>query len=152
MSHFGIIKRVLGIGFQCSHDVGELKVISVSQTRGSAQKKGLLCGHVERPVLRVSETKENSGRQFWGYVYYEVKDECQFFRWADPEAESEDPHVARLKRKVVVLKADVKASEWKLKVAAVLGMVGWVGCLFCWLQVSLNHKQSLPCLLPLKMG
>ncbi|XP_016169024.1 uncharacterized protein LOC107611631 [Arachis ipaensis] len=99
-----------------------------SRRRGSAQKKGILCGHGERPVLRVSRTKENPGRRFWGCVYYEVNDECEFFRWEDPEAGSEDPHVARLKRKVVDLKADVKASEWKLKVAAVLGMVGWVAC------------------------
>ncbi|RYR67900.1 hypothetical protein Ahy_A03g014357 [Arachis hypogaea] len=111
-----------------------------SRTRGSGQKRGLLCEHGERPVLRVSGMKENPGQRFWGYVYYEVKDECQFFRWADPEAETEDPQVARLKRKVVALKANVKASEWKLMVAVVLGMVGWVGCLFLWLPVSLNHK------------
>ncbi|XP_020963942.1 uncharacterized protein LOC110265333 [Arachis ipaensis] len=99
-----------------------------AQSRGSAQKRGILCGHRERPVLRVFGTKENSGRRFWGCVYYEVNDQCQFFCWTDPESESEDPHVARLKRKVVALKADVKASEWKLKVAVVFGMVGWVGC------------------------
>ncbi|XP_016173512.1 uncharacterized protein LOC107616021 [Arachis ipaensis] len=99
-----------------------------SRSRGSAQKRGILCGHGERPVLRVSGTKENPGRRFWGCVYYEVNDECHFFRWAIPEAGSEDPHVVRLKRKVVVLKADMKACEWKLKVAAVFGMVGWVGC------------------------
>ncbi|XP_015941649.1 uncharacterized protein LOC107467126 [Arachis duranensis] len=104
-----------------------------SRTRGSAQKRGILCGHGERPVLRVSGTKENSCRRFWSCVYYEVKDECQFFCWVDPEAESKDPYVARLKRKVVALKADMKASEWKLKVAAMLGMVDWDGCLFCWL-------------------
>ncbi|RYQ92557.1 hypothetical protein Ahy_B09g098787 [Arachis hypogaea] len=108
-----------------------------SRTRGSTQKRGLLCGHGERPVLRISEMKDNPGRQFWGCVYYEVKEECQFFRWTDPEAETEDPQVARLKKKVVALKANVKASEWKLKVAAVLGMVGWVGCLFLWLQETL---------------
>ncbi|RYQ94625.1 hypothetical protein Ahy_B08g089560 [Arachis hypogaea] len=113
-----------------------------SRRRGSAQKKGILCGHGERPVLRVSRTKENPGRRFWGCVYYEVNDECEFFHWEDPEAGSEDPHVARLKRKVVDLKADVKASEWKLKVAAVLGMVGWVACVCCWLQVLLNHNQD----------
>ncbi|RYQ95562.1 hypothetical protein Ahy_B08g090903 [Arachis hypogaea] len=123
-----------------------------AQSRGSAQKRGILCGHRERPVLRVFGTKENSGRRFWGCVYYEVNDQCQFFCWTDPESESEDPHVARLKRKVVALKADVKASEWKLKVAVVFGMVGWVGCVCCWLQVLLNHNQGLPCLVPLKLG
>ncbi|RYR18006.1 hypothetical protein Ahy_B03g062646 [Arachis hypogaea] len=98
------------------------------RSRESAQKRRILCGYGERPVLRVSGTKENSGRRFWGCVYYEVNDECQFFRWADPEVGSEDLHVARLKRKVVALKADVKAFEWKLKVACVFGMVGWVAC------------------------
>ncbi|XP_015934633.1 uncharacterized protein LOC107460760 [Arachis duranensis] len=123
-----------------------------SRSRGSGQKRGVLCGHGERPVLRVSGTKENPGRRFWGCVYYEVNEECQFFRWADPEAGSEDPHVTRLKRKVVALKADVKASEWKLKVAAMLCLVGWVGCLCCWLQGLLNQNLGLPCLVPLKLG
>ncbi|RYR65097.1 hypothetical protein Ahy_A03g011089 [Arachis hypogaea] len=123
-----------------------------SRRRGSAQKKGILCGHGERPVLRVFGTKENPGRRFWGCVYYEVNDESEIFRWTDPEAGSEDLHVARLKRKVVDLKADVKTSEWKLKVAAVLGMVGWVACVCCWLQVLLNHNQGVPCFVPLKLG
>ncbi|XP_016164850.1 uncharacterized protein LOC107607401 [Arachis ipaensis] len=123
-----------------------------SRRRGSAQKKGVLCGHRERPVLRVSGTKENTGRRFWGCVYYEVNYEYEFFRWADPEGGSEDSHVARLKRKVADLKAGVKASEWKLKVAAVLGMVGWVACVCLWLQVLLSHNQGVPCLVPLKLG
>ncbi|RYQ91967.1 hypothetical protein Ahy_B09g098044 isoform A [Arachis hypogaea] len=99
-----------------------------SRSSEFGQKRGILCGHRERPVLRVSRTKENPGCRFWDCVYYEVNDECQFFRWADPEAGSEDPYIARLKRKVVALKADVKASEWKLKVAAVFCLVGWVSC------------------------
>ncbi|XP_015953321.1 uncharacterized protein LOC107477764 [Arachis duranensis] len=105
-----------------------------SQSRGSTQKKGLLCGYGERPVVQILGTKDNPGRRFWGCVYYEVKEECQFFRWEDPEAETEDPQVARLKRKVVALKTNVKASKWKLKVAAMLGMVG--------MQYLLNIKMK----------
>ncbi|QHN91582.1 uncharacterized protein DS421_17g576120 [Arachis hypogaea] len=78
------------------------------RSRSSAQKRELVCGHGERPI----------------------QEECDFFRWADPEAESEDPHVARMKRKVAALKAKVRDIEWKFKVAAVLGISGWV-VLFC---------------------
>ncbi|QHO13241.1 uncharacterized protein LOC107641228 [Arachis ipaensis] len=92
-----------------------------SQSRSSAQKRELLCGHGERPVLKISGTKNNPRRGFWGCVYYEIKEECEFFRWADPEAESENPQVARMKRKVAALKTKVRDIEWKFKVAAVLG-------------------------------
>ncbi|RYR14175.1 hypothetical protein Ahy_B04g070781 [Arachis hypogaea] len=102
----------------------------LSRCRSSAQKKELLYGHGERPVLQILGTKNNFGRQFWGCVYYEIKEECEFFRWADPEGESENPQVASLRRKVVALKAKVMEAEWKLKVAAVLGMVGWIGFFF----------------------
>ncbi|RYQ96042.1 hypothetical protein Ahy_B08g091509 [Arachis hypogaea] len=83
------------------------------RSRSSAQKKELVCGHGERPVLRISGTRNNSGRRFWGCVYYEIRiqEVCDFFRWTDPEAKSEDPHVARMKRKVAALKAKVRDSE-----------------------------------------
>ncbi|RYR35531.1 hypothetical protein Ahy_A10g050682 [Arachis hypogaea] len=79
-----------------------------SRSRSSAQKRELLCGHGERLVLRISGTKNNPGRRFWGCVYYEIKEEYEFFRWADPEVDSEDPQVARMKRKVMALKAKVR--------------------------------------------
>ncbi|RYQ87053.1 hypothetical protein Ahy_B09g094542 [Arachis hypogaea] len=82
-----------------------------SRSRSSAQKMELLCGHGERPVLRISGTKNNPDQRFWGCVYYDIKEECQFFRWAYPEAEIEDPQVARLKRKVAALKAKVRDFE-----------------------------------------
>ncbi|RYR09617.1 hypothetical protein Ahy_B05g077988 [Arachis hypogaea] len=77
------------------------------RSRSSVQKRELVCGHGERPVLRISGMRNNPGRRFWGCVYYE--EECDFFRWTDPEAESEDPHVAKMKRKVAALKAKVRA-------------------------------------------
>ncbi|XP_016199163.1 uncharacterized protein LOC107640128 [Arachis ipaensis] len=106
-----------------------------SRSRSSVQKRELLCGHGERPLLQTSGTKNNTGRRFWGCVYYEIKEEFEFFRWADLEGESEDPQVVRLKRKILALKAKVRDIEWKLKVAAVLGKVGWIslfvsGCRF----------------------
>ncbi|QHO16331.1 uncharacterized protein DS421_10g302600 [Arachis hypogaea] len=65
----------------------------------------------------------------------QIQEECDFFRWADPKAEGEDPHVAKMKRKVAALKAKVRDIEWKFKVAEVLGISGWV-VLFCfWSQI-----------------
>ncbi|RYR26102.1 hypothetical protein Ahy_B02g060260 [Arachis hypogaea] len=90
------------------------------QSRLSAQKRELVCGHGERPVLRILGTRNNPERRFWWCVYYEIQDECDFFRWTNPEAESEDPHAARMKRKVAALKEKVRDIEWKFKVAAVL--------------------------------
>ncbi|XP_052119041.1 uncharacterized protein LOC127748500 [Arachis duranensis] len=116
-----------------------------SRSRSSAQKRELLCGHDKRLVLRISGTKNNPVRRFWGYVYYEIKEECEFFRWTDPEAEAEDPLVARMKKKVAALKAKVRDIEWKFKVAAALGTVGWVGLFLFWLQIWLNQRQGLSC-------
>ncbi|RYR44499.1 hypothetical protein Ahy_A08g040827 [Arachis hypogaea] len=96
------------------------------RSRSSAQKRELVYRHGERPVLRVLGTRNNSGRRFWGCVYYEIQEECDFFRWADPEADSDDPHVARMKRKVGALKAKVRDIKWKFNVAAMLGIFGWV--------------------------
>ncbi|QHO08541.1 uncharacterized protein DS421_14g473550 [Arachis hypogaea] len=122
------------------------------RSRSSAQKRELVCGHGERPVLRISGTKNNPGRRFWGCVYYEIQEECDFFQWTDPEAESEDPHVARMKRKVATLKAKVRDIEWKFKVAAVLGILGWV-VLFCfWSQIWFNQREGVACVMPLKYG
>ncbi|XP_057760885.1 uncharacterized protein LOC130981305 [Arachis stenosperma] len=95
------------------------------QSRSSAQKRELVCRHGERPVLRVSGTRNNPGRRFWGCVYYEIQEECDIFRWVDPETDSDDPHVARMKRKVAAMKAKVRDNEWKFKVAAVLGIFGF---------------------------
>ncbi|RYR17235.1 hypothetical protein Ahy_B03g062003 [Arachis hypogaea] len=81
------------------------------QSRSSAQKRELVCRHGERPVLRVSGTRNNPERRFWGCVYYEIQEECDFFRWADPEADSDDPHVARMKRKLAAMKAKVRDIE-----------------------------------------
>ncbi|MED6223412.1 hypothetical protein PIB30_073733 [Stylosanthes scabra] len=43
-----------------------------SRSIGSTHRTMLLCHHGERPVLRVSGTKENPGRRFWGCVCYAV--------------------------------------------------------------------------------
>ncbi|QHO22748.1 DNA-(apurinic or apyrimidinic site) lyase [Arachis hypogaea] len=122
------------------------------QSRSSAPKRELVCRHGERPVLRVSGTRNNPGRRFWGCVYYEIQEECDFFRWADPEADSDDPHVARMKRKVAAMKAKVRDVEWKFKVAAGLGIFGWA-VLFCFLwQIWFSQRQGVACVMPLKYG
>ncbi|QHN99396.1 uncharacterized protein DS421_13g397470 [Arachis hypogaea] len=119
------------------------------QSRSSAPKRELVCRHGERPVLRVSGTRNNPGQRFWGCVYYE---ECDFFRWTDPKTDSDDPHVARMKRKVAAMKAKVRDVEWKFKVAAVLGIFGWA-VLFCFLwQIWFSQRQGVACVMPLKYG
>ncbi|QHN97572.1 GRF zinc finger protein [Arachis hypogaea] len=96
-----------------------------SRSKSSSHGRLLLCFHGERPVMRTSGTKENYGRRFWGYVYYGVHEGCNFFRWAEPETEVENPKITRMKKKVASLKSRTKAAEWKLMVVALLGFVGW---------------------------
>ncbi|MED6193581.1 hypothetical protein PIB30_020889 [Stylosanthes scabra] len=116
-----------------------------SRTRSqSLERTSLLCHHGKEPVLRVSETSENPGRRFWGCVYYDVgssppsvKEQCQFFQWAEP-AKDDDGYieVARLKKKVACLKVKLKAAEWRLIMAIAVGLVGWVGMLCMWVYES----------------
>ncbi|QHO14492.1 uncharacterized protein LOC107641574 [Arachis ipaensis] len=104
------------------------------RSRTSSYGRLLLCSHGEKPVLRISGTKENPGRRFWGYVYFEVQQGCNFFRWADPETEVEHSEVVRIRKKLSMMKSRTKMAEWKLKVIAVLGFFGWVGFLCLLLQ------------------
>ncbi|MED6134780.1 hypothetical protein PIB30_040121 [Stylosanthes scabra] len=39
---------------------------SSSRSTASTQRKVLVCTHGERPVLRISVTKDNPERRFWG--------------------------------------------------------------------------------------
>ncbi|RYR04303.1 uncharacterized protein LOC107647199 [Arachis ipaensis] len=105
--------------------------------------KELVCGHRERPILRTSTTKDNLGRRFWGCVYYEVQDACDFFRWADPEAggAQQDTEIARSRRKLTSLKARLKDVELKLRIVATLGIVGWIGFLFLLLENPYKLRQ-----------
>ncbi|QHN87325.1 uncharacterized protein LOC107647458 [Arachis ipaensis] len=105
-----------------------------SRSKSSSHGRLLLCSHSERSVLQTSGTKENLGRRFWGCVYYEVHQGCNFFRWADLETEVEHSEIARMRRKVFSLKSRTKAAEWKLMVVAMLGFFGWVGFLYLLLQ------------------
>ncbi|MED6219665.1 hypothetical protein PIB30_037891 [Stylosanthes scabra] len=85
-------------------------------------------------VLRVSGTKENPRRRFWGCVYYEVQEQCDFFCWADKEQQGEDPDKAKLRKKVQALKSEVRACERRLKIAVFVGLLGWIGLYCLWLQ------------------
>ncbi|MED6179997.1 hypothetical protein PIB30_006114 [Stylosanthes scabra] len=95
------------------------------------------------PVLRVSRTNENPGRRFWGCVYYDMKEQCKFFQWANP-AEDDDGYMeaARLKKKVACLKVKLKATKWRLNVAICVGLVGWVGLLYMWVYESGKRKPA----------
>ncbi|MED6172062.1 hypothetical protein PIB30_046627 [Stylosanthes scabra] len=87
--------------------------VSSRSRRSNVQRKELLCFHGKRPILRVSNTKENPGHRFWGYVYYEVQAECDFFHWADAEPEQEDPEIERLRRKISVLNQELRSRSGK---------------------------------------
>ncbi|MED6213103.1 hypothetical protein PIB30_089985 [Stylosanthes scabra] len=39
----------------------------------SSESNTLLCEHGIKPVLRVSHTKENPGRRFWGCANYQTR-------------------------------------------------------------------------------
>ncbi|XP_015959431.1 uncharacterized protein LOC107483319 [Arachis duranensis] len=97
-----------------------------SRSRSSSHSRLLLCSHGEKSVLRISGTKENLGRRFWGCVYFEVQQGYNFFHWADPETEVEHSEIARIRKKVSMLKSRMKAVEWKLKVYSVV-VVGKLG-------------------------
>ncbi|MED6196431.1 hypothetical protein PIB30_047514 [Stylosanthes scabra] len=113
------------------------------RSRSTAERKGLLCGHGIPPVLRVSGTKENLGRRFWGCPHYDVKKECDFFVWADQiQEEGGEDEITRLRRKVQSLKMKVKAAESKMKVAVVVGLIGWVWLLCAWVHYSAKMSPS----------
>ncbi|MED6164125.1 hypothetical protein PIB30_086695 [Stylosanthes scabra] len=111
--------------------------------RSNVQRRRILCGHGESPVLQVSNTKENPGRRFWGCAYYEMQDACDFFLWADPKPGHEDPEIARLKKKVSALKSKIKDGERQLKVAVMLGFIaGLVVGYLCFLNLQKRHEPG----------
>ncbi|RYR04901.1 hypothetical protein Ahy_B06g084713 [Arachis hypogaea] len=122
-----------------------------SRSRSLSHGRLLLCSHSEKPVLRMSGTKENPGdgmeSDHGGYV--QVQQGCNFFRWADPETEVEHIEIARIRKKVSMLKSRTKAAEWKLKVAVVLGCLGWVG--FVCLLLQNWSKATQQCVIPLNL-
>ncbi|RYR18786.1 hypothetical protein Ahy_B03g063398 [Arachis hypogaea] len=116
-------------------------------SRFHSPAKELLCGHGERPILRTSSTKDNTGRRFWGCVYYEVQDGCDFFKWADsePGGAQQEVEIARNRRKIMKLKTRLKEVETKFWVVAALCITGWVGFLFLLLQnqYTLKHQNGM---------
>ncbi|MED6193985.1 hypothetical protein PIB30_024295 [Stylosanthes scabra] len=97
-----------------------------SRSTGSTQRRMLLCHHGERPVLR-------------------VKEQCEFFEWADKEQAEEDSEKARMRKKVSSLKTRLRAYEMRLKIAVFVGMFRWILVFSFWLQNSGGrlHQQWL---------
>ncbi|MED6196735.1 hypothetical protein PIB30_050090 [Stylosanthes scabra] len=91
-----------------------------SWSNASGRRRTLLCSHGERLVLRVSGTKENLGRRFWGCVHYDEQEKVE-----------EDPEKAKLRKEVIFLKIEPRHCEWRLKIAVFVALVGWIGCLAC---------------------
>ncbi|MED6223654.1 hypothetical protein PIB30_076163 [Stylosanthes scabra] len=112
-----------------------------SWSNASTWRRTILCSHGDAAMLRVSRTKENPGRRFWGCPHYDDGRECDFFTWADREQETvhEDPEVAKLRRKVLFLKTELRACEWRLKTAVLVAFIGWM-LLVCLLFLLLLQK------------
>ncbi|QHN99801.1 uncharacterized protein DS421_13g400990 [Arachis hypogaea] len=79
----------------------------------------------------------------------QVQEGYNFFRWADPETEVEHSEIARIRKKLSMMKSRTKAAEWKLKFVAVLGFFGWVG--FVCLLLQSWSKATQQCLIPLNL-
>ncbi|MED6137527.1 hypothetical protein PIB30_065772 [Stylosanthes scabra] len=130
---------------------------SLRATRSSmgGQRRTILCHHGEPPVLKVASKKENPrsacvcyglglGELEWVIVLLLLSDarwlaalqvgkECGFFQWANQEHAEKDPEKVRLRNKVLKLKLKLKAIEGKLKIAAFVRLLGWLGLLVMWL-------------------
>ncbi|MED6125436.1 hypothetical protein PIB30_068488 [Stylosanthes scabra] len=105
-----------------------------SRSTGSKNtQRMLLCHQGEVSVLRVSGTKENPGRRFWGCVRYE--EQCGFFVWAD-WVQADDAEKARMRKKVCCLKSRYRACEMRLKITVFVAMFGWILVFSMWLQNS----------------
>ncbi|MED6211743.1 hypothetical protein PIB30_076585 [Stylosanthes scabra] len=113
-----------------------------SWSNASTRRRTIVCSHGDKAVLRVFGTKENTGRRFWGCPHYDVGGECEFFCWADQEQENvqEDPENAKLRRKVLFLKTELRAYEWRLKTVVLVALVGWM-LLFCLLLQKLGGNS-----------
>ncbi|MED6173903.1 hypothetical protein PIB30_064079 [Stylosanthes scabra] len=120
------------------------------RSQSSSQRRSFLCDHGEPSVLRVSGTKDNPGRRFWGCRYYQVSLSFLPDNHFDPPQEDGCDEIAKLKKKVGTLKLRVKTAEWRLKVALVVGLVGWVSLLSLWVYDSAKMKP--PYVMPLKVG
>ncbi|MED6168055.1 hypothetical protein PIB30_008405 [Stylosanthes scabra] len=116
--------------FRCSHR--------------SSKWNAPFCGHGMKALLRVSRTKENPGRRFWGCPRYEVKESCGFFDWADVVSEEEDAEKAKLRKKVRSLKLKLKKAEMKMKVAVVVGMIECVLLMLLWFYYSATNRMLCP--------
>ncbi|MED6194813.1 hypothetical protein PIB30_032025 [Stylosanthes scabra] len=116
-----------------------------SRSTGSTQRM-LLCHHGIESVLRVSGTKENPGKRFWGCVRYAVvKEQYEFFEWADKVQAEEDAEKERMRKKVSSLKTRLRACEMRLQITVFVAMFGWALVFSFWLQNSSGrpHHQWL---------
>ncbi|XP_072064306.1 uncharacterized protein [Arachis hypogaea] len=74
-----------------------------------------------------------------------VQDACDFFRWVDPEAGGalQGFEIARCRKKITTLKTRLKDVEWKLRIVATLGVVGWIEFLYLLLHNPHNLRQPI---------
>ncbi|QHO09170.1 uncharacterized protein DS421_14g478990 [Arachis hypogaea] len=72
-----------------------------------------------------------------------VQDACDFFRWADPKVGGalRNSEIVRCRKKITTLKTRLKDVEWKLRIVATLGVVGWIGFLYLLLHNPHNLRQ-----------
>ncbi|MED6188457.1 hypothetical protein PIB30_086129 [Stylosanthes scabra] len=111
-----------------------------SWRNASARRRTIVCSHGDKAVLRVSGTKENLGRRFCGCPHYDVG------KFEEQENVQEDPEKAKLRRKVLFLKTELRTYEWRLKTVVLVALIGWM-LLFCLLLQKLggnSHHGGVP--------
>ncbi|MED6225386.1 hypothetical protein PIB30_093128 [Stylosanthes scabra] len=69
---------------------------------------------------------------------------------SDSESEIEDPQVTRLRMKISCLKIKIRDTEWRMKVVAAVGLIGWVRFLYLWMSTSGNVRVARG--VPLNLG
>ncbi|QHN81915.1 uncharacterized protein DS421_20g691090 [Arachis hypogaea] len=96
-----------------------------------------------------SNTCEGDGMWAWGEAdFVNLNDEGQprltILGWADLEAGGalRDSEIARCKKKITTLKTRLKDVEWKLRIVAALGVVGWIGFLYLLLHNTHSWRQQ----------
>ncbi|MED6110098.1 hypothetical protein PIB30_039817 [Stylosanthes scabra] len=79
----------------------------------------------------------------WLVEWFQVKEGCGFFDWADVVSEEEDAEKAKLRKKVGNLKLKLKEAEMKMK-AVVVGMIECVLLRLLWFYYSATNCMLCP--------
>ncbi|QHN97078.1 uncharacterized protein DS421_18g624360 [Arachis hypogaea] len=115
---------------------------------GKAQRKEAVLGFNEKEERVGNTASMTSQSSKLGRIRSPAKElvhnVCDFFRWADLEAGGahQDSEITRSRKKITTLKTRLKDVEWKLRIVATLGIVGWIE--FLYLLLHNPHKLRQP--------